>query len=60
MREDIDLRRREEINGLQTQVNQTIEKLAKEKKYDLIVYQGVAYASPAIDITDMVIKSLGK
>ena len=60
LREDIDLRRREEINGLQTQVNQTIEKLAKEKKYDLIVYQGVAYASPAIDITDMVIKSLGK
>ena len=42
------------------QVNQTIEKLAKEKKYDLIIYQGVAYASPAIDITDMVIKSLGK
>ena len=60
LREDIDLRRREEINSLQSQVNQTIEKLAKEKKYDLIVYQGVAYASPAIDITDMVIKSLGK
>ena len=60
LREDIDLRRREEINSLQGQVNQTIEKLAKEKKYDLIVYQGVAYASPAIDITDMVIKSLGK
>ena len=36
------------------------EKLAKENKYDLIVYQGVAYASPAIDITDLVIKSLGK
>ena len=34
--------------------------LAKENKYDLIVYQGVAYASPAIDITDLVIKSLGK
>ena len=60
LREDIDLRRREEINTLQTKVNETIEKLAKENKYDLIVYQGVAYASPAIDITDLVIKSLGK
>ena len=60
LREDIDLRRREEINTLQAKVNETIEKLAKENKYDLIVYQGVAYASPAIDITDLVIKSLGK
>jgi len=60
LREDIDLRRREEINSLQTQVNQTIEKFAKEKKYDLILYQGVAYASPDIDITDIVIKLLGK
>ena len=60
LREDIDLRRREEINTLRTKVNETIEKLAKENKYDLIVYQGVAYASPAIDITDLVIKSLGK
>jgi len=41
-------------------VNKTIEKLAKEKKYDLIIYQGVAYASPTMDITDMVITSLGK
>ena len=60
LREDIDLRRREEINNLQAQVNQTIDKFAKEKKYDLILYQGVAYASPDIDITDMVIKLLGK
>jgi len=60
LREDIDLRRREEINALQAEVNKTIEKLAKEKKYDLIIYQGVAYASPTMDITDMVITSLGK
>ena len=32
LREDIDLRRREEINTLQTKVNETIEKLAKENK----------------------------
>ena len=60
LREDIDLRRREEINKLQVKVNEVIEELAKEKKYDLIVYQGVAYASPSIDLTDEVIKALGK
>ena len=60
LREDIDLRRREEINKLQVKVNEVIEELAKEKKYDLIVYQGVAYASPSIDLTDEVSKALGK
>ena len=42
LREDIDIRRREEINELQTEINKTIEKLAAEQKFDLIVYQGVA------------------
>tara|TARA_B100000035_G_scaffold233403_1_gene201667 strand:+ start:44837 stop:45325 length:489 start_codon:yes stop_codon:yes gene_type:complete len=60
LREDIDIRRREEINELQTEVNKTIEKIAADQKFDLIVYQGVAYASPKIDITDQVIKALGK
>ena len=60
LREDIDIRRREEINELQTEINKTIEKLAAEQKFDLIVYQGVAYASPSIDITDQIIKALGK
>ena len=59
LREDIDIRRREEINKLQTEVNKKIDKIAKEQKFDLIVYQGVAYASPKIDITDQVIKALG-
>ena len=59
LREDIDIRRREEINELQTQVNKTIEEIAKDQNFDLIVYQGVAYASPKIDITDQIIKALG-
>ena len=60
LREDIDIRRREEINKLQTQVNKTIEEIAKDQNFDLIMYQGVAYASPKIDITDQIIKALGK
>ena len=39
---------------------ETIEKIAKDQNFDLIVYQGVAYASPKIDITDQIIKALGK
>ena len=59
LREDIDLRRREEINSLQGKVNIAIEELAKKDKYDLILYSGVAYASDAVDITGAVVKALG-
>jgi outer membrane protein len=57
--EDIDIRRREEIGKLQQKINEAIEEMAKTDKYDLILYQGVAYASKEIDITDKLIKVLG-
>jgi len=60
LREDIDIRRREEIGRLQQQINKSIEELAEKEKYDLILYQGVAYASKGIDITNDLIKALGK
>ena len=59
LREDIDIRRREEIGKLQEKINEAIEEMAKTDKYDLILYQGVAYASKEIDITDKLIKVLG-
>jgi len=60
VREDIDLRRREEIAKVQAQVNVAVEKVAKEQGYDLVLYQGVAYAGKKVDITNTVIKALGK
>ena len=60
VREDIDLRRREEIAKVQKQVNVAVEKVAKEQGYDLVLYQGVAYAGKKVDITSIVIKALGK
>jgi outer membrane protein len=60
LREDIDIRRREEIGKLQKKINEAIEEMAKKDKYDLILYQGVAYASKEIDITDKLIEVLGK
>jgi outer membrane protein len=58
LREDIDLRRREEINKLQTKVTKVIEILAEKEKFDLILYTGVAYASDKVDVTSLVLKEL--
>ena len=60
LREDIDIRRREEIGKLQQKINEAIETLAAKEKYDLILYQGVAFASKEIDITSKLIEILGK
>jgi len=59
LREDMDLRRREEIGDLQEKINLTIDKMAADNSYDLILYNGIAYASAKVDITDDVIKALG-
>ena len=59
LREDMDLRRREEIGDLQEKINLTIDKIAAEEKYDLILYNGIAFASPKVDITEQIIKALG-
>ena len=60
LREDIDLRRREEINKLQNEITKVIQKIAETEKYDLIFYSGVAYASDKIDMTPDVLKALGE
>lgn len=58
LKEDINLRRREEINALQGKINIAIDKFAKAEKYDLILYQGVAYASDGVDITKDIVSVL--
>lgn len=57
-RDDLNLRRNDEMNKLLAVVQQAIVGIGKEQKYDLIVYEGVAYASDAIDLTDEVLKKL--
>ena len=59
LREDMDLRRREEIGDLQEKINQTIDKIAADEKYDLILYNGIAFASENVDMTSQIIKALG-
>ena len=59
LREDMDLRRREEIGDLQEKINITIDKIATGENYDLILYNGIAYASEKVDLSNQVLKALG-
>jgi outer membrane protein len=60
LREDINLRKNEELGSLQDRVNKAVQTVAETEGYDLVVYSGVAFASKKIDVTDKVLKLLGK
>jgi len=60
LREDINLRKNEELGTLQDRINKAVQSVSETEGYDLVVYSGVAYASKKIDITDKVLKLLGK
>lgn len=60
LREDINLRKNEELGSLQDRINKAVQTVAKAENYDLVMYSGVAYAADKIDITDKVLKLLGK
>lgn len=56
-REDLNLRKNEELAIVLEQANKAIQAIAQSEKYDLILQEAV-YRNPKIDITDMVIKRL--
>lgn len=59
MREDLSLRQNEEYGRILDQVNQTINNLATEQGYDLILQlQDSVYRSARIDITDQIMSLL--
>lgn len=60
LREDVNLRKNEELGSLQDRINKAVSAVAEAEGYDLVIYSGVAYASKKVDITDKVLKSLGK
>lgn len=57
MREDLNLRRNEELAKLQRLISNAIVEIAKDEKFDLIV-QDAVYASESIDITSKVLDQL--
>jgi len=57
-KEDLTIRQNEELVKLQKSVLQAILKVAEKDKYDLVVSDGVIYASKQIDITDKILAEL--
>ncbi|MEO1888426.1 MAG: OmpH family outer membrane protein [Cycloclasticus sp.] len=53
-REDFNLRRNEELAKLQRLVFEAIKGLSEAEKYDLVLHDGVVFASSAVDITNKV------
>lgn len=56
--EDFNIRRNEELARMQREIALSIVSLAKDKGYDLILENGVIYASDRVDITKEVISRL--
>jgi outer membrane protein len=56
--EDLSIRRNEELRKLEKEIAQTIIELAKKESYDLVLYQGVIYASDKADMTAKVLELL--
>ena len=56
-REDLNLRKNEELAIVLEQANKAIQAIAETGKYDLILQEAV-YRNPQIDITDKVIRHL--
>jgi outer membrane protein len=56
-REDLNLRRNEELAALFERANRVIKQIAETEKFDLILQEAV-YRSPRLDITEKVIKAL--
>lgn len=56
-REDLNLRRNQELSTLLERANRVIKQIAEAEKFDLILQEAV-YRSPRLDITDKVLKAL--
>ena len=57
-REDLNLRRNEELASVQERATKVIQQIAEAEKFDLILQDPVVFASQKIDITDKVVKAL--
>jgi outer membrane protein len=56
-REDLNLRRNQELQALFERANRVIKSIAEAEKFDLILQEAV-YRSPRLDITERVLKAL--
>ena len=59
-RDELALRQNEERNKLMRQVAEVVKDIGKQKGFDLILTDGVAYSSKKVDISDQVLSRLKK
>ncbi|MCU7835857.1 MAG: OmpH family outer membrane protein [gamma proteobacterium symbiont of Taylorina sp.] len=59
-KEDLSIRQNEELIKLQKSVLKSIQTVAEKEKYDLILSEGIVYASQRSDITDKILAQLKK
>ncbi len=57
-REDLNRRRNEEIAKVQEFIKEVIDKVGREGKFDLIFFEGIAYANAELEITSQVLARL--
>lgn len=57
-REDLNLRRNEEIGNLQRSLLKEVQDYAQEAGFDLVMGDGVLYASSAVNITEAVLEAM--
>ena len=57
-REDLNLRRNEELGNLQRSLLKEVQDYAESAGFDLVVGDGVLYASSAINITEVVLRAM--
>lgn len=57
-REDLNLRRSQELSALQRMVTEVIQDMARGENYDLIMTDGVVFAGDRVNITKRVIERL--
>jgi outer membrane protein len=58
LRDELSFRRTEEIQRLEEQINVAVQEIARRNGYDLIVSSPVIYASPTLNITDLILEQL--
>lgn len=58
--DDVNQQRNEQLGKLQHTIVEAVQTFAKEKKYNLIIGEGVFYADDTVDITDQVLAQLQK
>ncbi len=54
--EDFEMRKHEELNNFQNNINAAVTSIGQNEGYDLILYNTGGYIGPKVDVTDKVLK----